>query len=312
MSSKVYPLITKFGGQVKNIRRFAREDSKRWSLFNPSIGQGANGYAMTFRSSNYVILPESGELHVVTGGPIKNQVWFAETNEKLELINLRVITCDNSDIAFERGVEDAKLFWRDNTWMFTGVVLERDIPIARVGLFRLDAKQSRASLVKLYDGTNATKPEKNWMAPYEKNKHFDYIYGANAIVKGDQVITTMTNDKRLAKLRGNTNLHSLGDGTYLALGHYLYPRRTRTWDSRIFAMRDGLDKNYTHVFMRFDERGTLVQLSEEFQFVGPGIEFAAGLVEMGKNYVITFGQKDVSSHVATVPVKNVMQTLVDV
>ena len=302
-------MFSRYGGEIKNLRRFVRTDTKDWSCFNPSIAQGPEGYAMTFRSSNYVIMPESGELHVVTGGSIKNQVWFAETNEKLELLNLRRITCDTK---FERGVEDAKLFWRDNTWMFTGVVLERDIPIARVGLFKLDAKQSRASLVELYDGTNAGKPEKNWMAPYEKNKHFDYIYGANAIVKGNQVITTMTSDKRLAKLRGNTNLHNLGDGTYLAVGHYLYAQRTRTWDNRMFSMRDGLDKNYTHVFMRFDERGTLIALSEEFQFVGNGIEFAAGLVEMGDNYVISFGQKDVSSHLAIAPKKQIMQTLVSV
>lgn len=312
MSNKPFPLVTRYGGEIKNLKRFVLPDSKRWSCFNPSIAQGANGYAMTFRSSNYIIIPDSGELHVVTGGPVKNQVWFTETNKDLELLDLRCITFDTKVTNLERGVEDAKLFWRDNTWMFTGIVMERDVPVARVGLFTLNAKTSRAKLIKLYDGQNALKPEKNWMAPYETNKNFDYIYGPTTIVKDDRIITTMTKDKRLAKLRGNTNLHDLGDGTYLALGHILYTKATRTWDSRIFSMRDGLSKNYTHRLLRFDNNGTLTQMSEEFQFISPGIEFAAGLVEMGDNYVITFGKDDVSSHVATIPKKNVLGLLVDV
>lgn len=312
MASKVFPLFSKYGGEIKNLRRFVCTDTKDWSCFNPSIAQGPNGYAMTFRSSNYVIMPDSGELHVVTGGPVRNQVWFTETNEKFELINLRVITCDNDKIEFKRGVEDAKLFWRDGQWHFTGIVMERDIPVARVGLFVLDPKESRAHLVKLHDGANAIQPEKNWMAPYKKNKHFDYIYGPTAIVKGEQIITTMTGNKAIAKIRGNTNLHDMGDGTYLAVGHVTQGRPTRTWDGRMFAMRNGLDKNYTHLFLRYDEYGTLIEMSEQFQFVGPGIEFAAGLVEMGDNYVISFGKKDVSSHVGIVPKKRVLETLVSV
>lgn len=267
---------------------------------------------MTFRSSNYVITAESGELHVVTGGPIKNEVWFTETNENLELLDLRRITCDTNLVEFKRGVEDAKLFWRDGKWMFTGIVMERDVPVARVGLFVLDPKTSRAQMVKLYDGANATQPEKNWMAPYKKNKNFDYIYGPTSIVKDNQIITTMTSDKRLSKIRGNTNLHELGDGTYLAVGHVMRGKPTSTWDGRMFAMRSGLDKNYTHMFLRYDERGTLIEMSEQFHFVEPGIEFAAGLVEMGDNYVISFGQKDVSSHVGIIPKKRVMEMLVSV
>jgi hypothetical protein len=92
----------------------------------------------------------------------------------------------------------------------------------------------------------------------------------------------------------------LGDGTYLALNHILYTRKTRTYDQRMFGMRDGLYKNYTHVFVRYDERGRLIAMGDEFQFIGPGIEFAAGLVEMSDDLVVSFGKEDVSSHIAVI------------
>jgi hypothetical protein len=312
MTHKAFPLLSKLGGEVFNIKRFAYPDDKSWSLFNPSIGSSPQGYAITFRSSNYVINPDSGELYVETGGPIKNKVFFTETNENMELLDLREINFKDSGLKIGRGVEDAKLFWRDGKWHFTGVVLERDIPVARMGHFTLDPKTSAAKLIKIYKGMNPKKPEKNWMAPTEVNKNFDFIHGSTSIVKGDQVIYSLSDNLKIAPLRGNTNLHSLNDGTYLAVVHILYTRKTRTWDGRMFGMRDGLYKDYTHLFARYDERGQLIGLGEEFKFIEPGIEFAAGMVEMGDDLVITFGKDDVSSHYARIPKWKVLKMLVPV
>ena len=310
MSTEAVPLLSKFGGEVFNTKRFAYPDDKSWSLFNPSIGSSPQGYAITFRSSNYVILPESGELSVQTGGPIKNKVFFTETNEKMELLDLREISFKDSGLKADRGVEDAKLFWRDNQWYFTGVVMERNIPAARMGVFTLDPKTSTARLVKLYKGQGAKKPEKNWMTCYQVNKNFDFIHGPNSIVKGDEIIFSLNDNLKIAPLRGNTNLHSLNDGTYLAVVHILYTTKTRTWDGRMFGMRDGLNKDYTHLFARYDERGQLIELGNEFKFISPGIEFAAGMVEMGDDLVITFGKDDVSSHYARIPKWKALKMLV--
>jgi len=312
MTHKAFPLLSKLGGEVFNVKRFAYPDDKSWSLFNPSIGSSPQGYAITFRSSNYVINPDSGELYVETGGPIRNKVFFTETNENMELLDLREISFKDSGLKADRGVEDAKLFWRDGKWHFTAVIMERDIPTARVGHFTLDPKTSAAKLIKIYKGLNPKKPEKNWMASTEENNNFDFIHGSTSIVKGDQVIHLLSDNIKIAPLRGNTNLHSLNDGTYLAVVHILYTRKTRTWDGRIFGMRDGLYKNYTHLFARYDERGQLIELGEEFQFIGPGIEFAAGMVEMGDDLVITFGKDDVSSHYARIPKWKALKMLVAV
>ena len=309
MTHKAFPAFDTIGGTITNVKRFAYSDTKEWSLFNPSIGQSPQGYAITFRSSNYVIMPESGELHVVNGDKIRHKVVFTETNEKMEVLTLREISFAKSGLDIVRGVEDAKLFWRDDKWHFTGVVVERDIPVPRVGLFTLDPKASTAKLIELYKGQNPKKPEKNWMAPYEKSKFFDYIHGPVSTVKGKQVIHNLSDNLKIAPLRGNTNLLTLDDGSYLAVVHILYTKKTRTYDARMFGMRDGLYKDYTHLFARYDKQGTLLELSEEFQFVSPGIEFAAGMVEMGNNLVITFGKEDVSSHYATIDKNTALRLL---
>ena len=312
MTHKAFPLLSKLGGEVFNIKRFAYPDDKSWSLFNPSIGSSPQGYAIAFRSSNYVIMPDSGELYVVTNGPIKNKMFFTETNENMELLDLREINFEDSGLVLKRGVEDAKLFWRDSKWHFTAVVMERDIPTARMGVFTLDPKTSTAKLTKIYKGLNPKKPEKNWMATAEVNKNFDFIHGPTSIVKGDVLTHYLSDNLKIAPLRGNTNLLSLNDGTYLAVVHILYTRKTVTYDQRTRGMRDGLYKDYTHLFARYDERGQLVELGEEFKFIEPGIEFAAGMVEMGDDLVITFGKDDVSSHYARIPKWKALKMLVAV
>lgn len=298
-----YPTVDKLlSGKVTNLRRFADPDTKAWSCFNPSIGYSPTlGYAMAFRSSNYVIMPDSGELYVETGGPIRNKVWFSELDDDLKIKDLREISFEKSGQKIGRGVEDVKLFWRDNRWNFTGVYLERHVPVARMCTGVLDPKKNLALDVKLYGSTNPKKPEKNWAVPNEQSKHFDFVHGPTSIVKGEQIIYSMSDDSRIAPLRGNTNLWLDEDGTYIALNHILYTRKTRTWDGRMFGMRDGLYKNYTHLFVRYDERGQLIEMGDEFQFVGPGIEFAAGLVEKDDDFVVSFGKDDVSSHLCVIP-----------
>ncbi len=306
-----YPLVSKLlGGKVTNLRRFTTADDKAWSCFNPSIGYSPeHGYAMAFRSSNYVIMPDSGELYVETGGPIRNKVWFSELSDTFEILNLREISFDKSGHKVGRGVEDVKLFWRNGKWNFTGVFLERNVPVARMCTGVIDHKKNLALDVKLYGSMNPKKPEKNWAVANEPSKYFDFIHGPTSIIKDNQIIFTMSDDPKIAALRGNTNLLTLDDGTYLALNHILYTRKTKTYDARTFGMRDGLWKNYTHLFVRYDERGKMIEMGSEFQFISDGIEFAAGLVEKGDELVVSFGKADVSSHMAVIPTSMVMSNL---
>ena len=297
------------GGQTKQIRRLIDTDVKTWSAFNPSIGISNKGdLAIAIRSSNYVIL-EHGELSVTTGGPIKNQVWFSELNDEFELENLRKLDFSAAGIKVERGVDDPKLLWRDGRWIFTGVFLEKDVPIARNCVCYPDKKMTKVEKIELIPGIDAGRPEKNWMTAYEKPKNFDYIYDANAVVVGDKVIHSLRDNKKLDALRGNAHLVPYDNGTYLGLMHQLKIKRFDKVSQTTFGVMHHVHKFYTHVVIRFDENGKAIEMTDHFKFDGDGIEFAAGFIEYGDDYLISYGRDDLTSHIATIPQKKIRQSL---
>lgn len=296
--------------KIVNLKRFAFPDDKEWSCFNASIGYSPKkGYAVAFRSSNYVILPH-GELHVTSGGKIRNKMFFAEITEDFELKNFREIEVPENIIQTPRGIEDPRLFWRGNNWHIAAVMMEEHTPVARFCVCKLDAKAKKVISVEIYDGVRANRPEKNWLVPdLNKNKNFDFIYGPNAIVKGDKVIFTMSENHKISGLRGNSHLLEQEDGTYLAVMHKLWITKSKGYSEKYFGVVDWVLKNYGHYFVRFDNSGTLIEMSDAFQFMSPGIEFVGGMVEMNGNLVISFGKEDVSSHLSIVPKSLVLKML---
>lgn len=296
------------GGEIKYLRRLVDKDVKIWSAFNPSIGIDDKGNcAVAIRSSNYVIL-EHGELHVTTGGPIKNQVWFAELNDEWKLENLRKLDFSGAGIDVPRGVEDPKLLWRDG-WMFTGVMMERHTPIARNCVCYMDKKATKVTKIDVLPGYEVKRPEKNWMTASNKPAKFDYIYDGNAVVIGDRVIHRLRDSEKLSGLRGNAHLVEMPDGTYLGLMHTLRIRRTQRLSGTTFGIVEYVEKYYEHYLMRFNDEGWAIEISEPFIFVSPGIEFAAGIVIKDDKLVISFGKDDVSSHLAIIELKKILKIM---
>ncbi len=299
------------GGEVRNLRRLIDPDVKVWSAFNPSIGVSPAGkYAVTLRSSNYVIL-ETGELNVTIGDKITNRAYFGELDNDLKISSLTLVDFSKCGYTTRRGVEDLKLLWRDGGWKFTGVVLERaHTPVARQCYGALDSSTGLVTESVIHPGVEAKKPEKNWMTPYKKSPNFDYIYGPSAIVKDDKVIHTMVDRKDFTGLRGNSHLHEMKDGTYLAVMHKLWSKEFPMYSPRHFCNVMAKDKDYFHYFVRFDEYGTLIEMSKPFQFISRGIEFAMGIVEKDDSYVISFGKNDASSHLGIIKKTLVKKKLV--
>jgi hypothetical protein len=288
------------GGRVQYLRRLVDKDDKTWSAFNPSIGVSDSGsLAVAIRSSNYVILPH-GELHVTVGGPIRNRVWFAELSETFTLENLRQIDFSQCGTDFSRGVEDPKLLWRDKRWLLTGVAMEKRIPVARNCIVHLDKKATKAEKVEIIPGFESRRPEKNWMTAGNKPKNFDYIYDGNGIVKGDRVIHRLRDNKETSALRGNAHLVEMSDGTYLGVMHTLRTTKKMQYIPSRFMTVDNVQKIYEHVFVRFDTDGWIVEKSEPFHLVAPGIEFVAGFIAYGDDYILSFGKEDVSSHLGII------------
>jgi hypothetical protein len=300
-----YPSILALGGETWPIGRYVSED-KTWSACNPSIGYSPKlGYALTIRSSNYLIDTENGDLTVQSGHrEIKSRVWFCELDDSLKGRKMREVKFYDGDLPIERGIEDAKLLWRDGSWHFTGVMKEKGhTPLFRMALYRFDHKTNIAYLVKKYEGPDVTKPEKNWMMPYEPNPNFDFIYGPTSIVKGDLIISKMNTNEDVGVIRGNTNLWKMPDDTYIALVHSLYIKMTK------MMTHMKTERTYTHQFAQYSAEGDIIALSGEFVFQKMQVEFAAGIVEKNGKFIISYGVQDESSHFASIPVEKVLEIL---
>lgn len=308
-----YPTIEKMGGRVFKVRRLAEADNKLWSAFNPSIAYSPKyGYAMTIRSSNYVINLKTGHLEIVDGGEVANRLWFCELDEDFSLLNLREVSFESDGLSLKRGIEDAKLFWRDGSWWFTAVMLEKGhTPFARMSLFKYDNELNVATFIEKYEGPEFTKPEKNWMIPYEPNPNFEFIYGPASIIKDNVFIKHPNLNHEISMIRGNTNLWQIGE-EYLAVVHSLYTKRI-IWDNpKTFTKQGCLQKFYTHQFAKYNYKGEITHITPEFQFEHSGIEFAAGLVEKGDDFIVSYGKDDLSSHIAIIPKDIVLNSLEEI
>ena len=273
---------------------------------------------MAIRSSNYVVNPNTGEYSVTTGNKIQARVYFCQLNFDLEIENLREIKFEpiplaDEDLKVVRGAEDAKLFWRNGAWHFTAVMKEPyGIPVPRMAKFII--KNDVAYFLDLNGFTNEDnkKAEKNWMTPYKENPNFDYVYGPTQIVKDRELITVRDINDEIKNLRGGSNLWELEDGTYLAIVHKTYIKKIEYFSSRRFGVVHAEVRNYEHRFARYDYQGKLFQVSPPFQFIEKGIEFAAGLVVLGGQVVVSFGKNDAASYLASIELDKAMDMLRDV
>jgi hypothetical protein len=257
------------------------------------------------RSGNYVITP-LGKYEVVTGDIIRSKIYISELDpETYKLTDLRMLDVENlsKEGPLRRGLEDPKLFYRDDAWHFTCVTMEKGhTEKARMAICRLsDDLKSIVSFEK-FDGIDAHRPEKNWMVSPEPNEYFDWIYGPTSTIKDNKMITHLTDNQQIASLRGNSNLYPLGDGTYLAVVHRLYTR----------TITNNTHRFYVHYFAKYDKKGKIIGLSRGFIFENRGTEFAAGLTTQGDNFLISYGSKDVSSHIAILPQELVFKSLLPI
>jgi hypothetical protein len=314
MSNEKFPLVTELGGRTHQIRRLIDPADQTWSATNASIGYSKKeGYAVTLRSSNYVIMP-SGEYRVTTGTPstIKSRIYFSKLKKDFTIEELHLIDVSKLDINIDRGLEDPKLYWRDGSWHFTCVVMEEGTyPRARMATCRLEYKNKKyvAKDLVVYAGIDSARPEKNWMLPYEPNPNFDFVYGPNAIWKDGKVVYLATDATGISALRGNSNLHLLKDGTYLAVTHRMFGKSTSTWVPQTFGTVNVYLRRYVHYFTQIDNTGKIIAMSKGFNFFEHGVEFAAGLVEHKDDFVISWGKKDISSHIAFLPKDTVFKSL---
>jgi hypothetical protein len=293
------PLWAELGGRIHDLPQL--DDTGHWHTFNPSVGLSPSGeLAVTLRSSNYQLDPDTGELYVPGGGNILSRAWCGRLTPELELTDVRQLTWDSAGPPVKRGTEDTKLYWQDG-WRFTGVMVEAHTPVARMVEYQLDLDTGETTWLRGHSGIDRRQPEKNWMRPYA-DAAFDWVYGPGKVMRHGKVTALRPLTPEIDGLRGNSNLWLLPDGSYLAVVHRLRTAKLG-WGVSALSKRSmqQLMKDYRHLLARYDATGNLVELSPEFSFIAPGVEFAAGLVVRGDELLISFGSQDASPHLATVP-----------
>lgn len=302
-----YPLFEDLGGQA-----YLLADSKNpnWSLFNPSIGVDGNGnYAIVFKSSNFKLGFPEYHIKLTHGDSVQNRVYFAEIeNDFKTLKNFSEVTLLGLPFPSKKGVEDFRLFWRDGSWWLLGAI--QYLNSCNLGLFKYNKELKEATFVKIFESPyGASYPEKNWMLPYEENPNFDFIYNCGKTIKNGAIIS----DQKITNMnfRGGSCLLDLGDKTYLSIVHRHFGAKYSWYQPELSGVINGVIRNYLHCFVRYDWNGQIIQYTEPFQFISPGVEFAAGLVEYGDDLIISFGKQDASSHIAKISKEKVLSLLKD-
>lgn len=304
--------LQKYNASAKRLFRFVDIKDKNWSAFNPSIAKNPAGeIVMAVRSSNYLLGPIQKYSTLTTGVDIMNRVFFAELDDELQITDMYELDVVG-ELSFIRGVEDARVFWRDDSWYMTGIILEKEhTRFARVGLFKIDLEKRQAQFIKKYESEEfGKKPEKNWgMVANEEVKEFDFIYEPNVIFKNGKT-KKLKGLKNYPKLRGNTQLIPWEDG-YLAVNHYMRMQTNKKmYFNPVTFASEWMDfRHYYHLFVKYDKTGRIVATSDEFVFNVTGVEFAAGIIEHNGKIVITYGHNDAEGWMATIDVEAVRTML---
>jgi len=289
---KAAPSIKELGGEAWSMVGKTPERS-----FNASLGYSEkHGYVMVVRKSNYRLDLDTGVPHLLSSGErsVRNIVGLSKLDNELNPISWHKIEFPDGPIQ-ERGVEDARIFWRKDRFYIHCVFLERSYTRARVALYKLSDDLKIASFIKIYDSEQNEKAiEKNWMTELSSNNEdIDFIrYNPNGI-------------------RGGSSLIPWGNG-YLALVHKTYAVVAYQYSSKTFGEMKGATKHYRHLFAEYDKNYILKRVSKEFTFRPNGqIEFGMGLVEKDNHLYMSLGVNDEEVWMAKLSKSKVKQLLLD-
>lgn len=185
----------------------------------------------------------------------------------LELEGLKEVKPDKEYPGLQWGIEDIRLFWREDGLHGIGVILpvENGQLKLRQGEILIDYEAGTYKLIKDH-GRPFGHAEKNWMPSESPNPHFDFVYSPTQIVKDGKVIGE---DNELF-IHNGTPLIPYEDG-YISIAHAV---------TSVMG-----ERTYAQIALKFDKHGKLVEHSQFFHFnVGwrqklrETIEFASGLV----------------------------------
>lgn len=282
------------------------------SSFNPTILFHKNQLYAIVRSCQYTLLHAEKQRFPHKFGPLvylnpENDVSLTTKNYLLHLNDdLSISRCVSIDTSAHDskprwtfvGLEDARLVsWGDKLYA-CGV--RRDTKSngeGRMELSEIDVNSGREiSRVRMpAPSPNTSYCEKNWMPVLDKPYTFVKWNNPVEVVAFDgKQTSTVKLDKQMRfshDLRGGSQVVPFEDG-YLCIVHETHLFRSET---------NAKNGRYLHRFVKYDKELNIVSYSDAFSILGADIEFAAGLVCIGDNILISFGFQDNAAYILSTP-----------
>ncbi len=287
-----------------------------WSRFNPGLTQfGEGSLVAAVRSSNYRLDVDGSYRVDDPGQVVRSEYFLTELTDELGTASSRpvVATAHRAVTDFPiRGYEDARLFVAGGDLFALCTV--RDLEprgLAQVVLLALDRTGAVRREV-VVGGPEPGRHEKNW-SPFDlagtalpgrdDPGTVGVIYTWDPLVVGELRLGDGRYVERSRRTgsglgpvaRGGTPGAEVADGV-------LFVVHEVAW------MPDGT-RRYPHRFVLLDRGGQRFRRSRPFFFLDRGIEFAAGLVEVDGNLLVSFGVADESAWIARVPTTDVLARL---
>lgn len=287
--------ILDFGARVTILEY----NDPNFPYYNPSIAWDNDKLKISIRSCNFTVQPD-GTWTLADGGThARTKIMYGDIDpDSLKISNLKELKYadDSPEQILTSGLEDARIFKRKDGMHFMGVrVHTPNVAEYKPTIAEFLLKGDTLHHIRTLEKPDPDRAEKNWL-PTDVESDF-FVYSIKEIWKDGQVI----GDKYTGNIHGGTQLIKQEDG-YISILHAknLNPNFRRVYDKY----------DYVSYFAEYWPTGYLKRISKPFKLgTGEKIEFASGMVEHGKDLLISFGIRDRRIGIVRIPKQNLMDTL---
>lgn len=274
------PTVALYDGEHVDVRWPEEWKSKPgWRPYNPSLAWVNGRLFCSVRYSFFAFpgIDTTGQVMVSSNYYGRSETILAELDPTtLQVLDWRTLTYTNWVGSRNSGLEDIRLFTRDNILYGIGVYLPLEDGHPTQGIIRIDPDKWTAELTEVFPNEG---PEKNW-SPVEGREDFTY---------------SPTGEPYRGHIHGGTQLIGWGDG-YLSLVHHSFSRRYKGT-----GPRRNRGRHYVHHWARWDKDLHITHLTAPFVFTWQSaIEFASGLTRHQNRLLISWGWGDYDLTLTTV------------
>ena len=190
------------------------------------------------------------------------------------------------------GLEDARLIELDGRWLASATVRDRnDTWRCEMAIAAVDP--AAASELLVLPSPFGEQHEKNWMPfKYQDGLHFLYSVGPTIVLSCNEHTGQLTELRTGKAPAWASNVRGGSQGLRVADGYVFVVHEVEAHGER---------RDYLHRLVHFNSQWCLDSASPAFRFLAPGIEFCAGIAQVGDDVVLSFGSQDRAAYLARAP-----------